>query len=119
MFRLAREYKPYTIGIIFIIILLFIQAVTELALPEYMSNIVNIGIEQNGIQNTVPVVIKREDMDRIKLFIDKETRELVEDNYKLIDKNDLNREEYEKLLKEYPIINTEDLYILNTKSKKV
>ena len=119
MLRLAREYKPYTIGIIFIIILLFIQAVTELALPEYMSNIVNIGIEQNGIQNTVPVVIKREDMDRIKLFIDKETRELVEDNYKLIDKNDLNREEYEKLLKEYPIINTEDLYILNTKSKKV
>ena len=119
MFRLAREYKPYTIGIIFIIILLFIQAGTELALPEYMSNIVNIGIEQNGIQNTVPVVIKREDMDRIKLFIDKETRELVEDNYKLIDKNDLNREEYEKLLKEYPIINTEDLYILNTKSKKV
>ena len=58
MLRLIKEVKPFVITILIIIALLFMQAMTELALPDYMSNIVNVGIQQNGIENAVPEVIR-------------------------------------------------------------
>ena len=51
MVRLIKEFKPFVVSIIIVIVLLFLQASTELALPDYMSKIVNIGIQQNGIEN--------------------------------------------------------------------
>ena len=68
MLKLFKEFKPFTMMIVLIIALLFGQAMSELALPDYMSNIVDVGIQQNGIEDAVPNVIREKEMEKIKLF---------------------------------------------------
>ena len=63
MVRLVKYLKPYTLLIVLAIALLFVQANADLALPDYMSNIVDIGIQQGGVANTVPVAIRQTEMD--------------------------------------------------------
>ena len=118
MFRLIKEVRPFLVTILIIIALLFVQAMTELALPDYMSNIVNVGIQQNGIENAVPQVIRAEKLDRIKVLLNEEQRTLINNSYRLISKGNINEEEYKKYLKEYPILETESLYILDTSSQR-
>jgi ATP-binding cassette subfamily B protein len=45
------------------ILLLFVQANADLALPDYMSKIVNVGIQQGGIENAVPTAIRQSEMN--------------------------------------------------------
>ena len=118
MLKLFKELKPFFITILIIIGLLFLQASAELALPDYMSNIVNIGIQQNGIDNTVPEVMKTSTMEKVQLFLSQEESNIVNDSYKLISKENLTDKEYEKYLKKYPAIENENLYILDTDSKE-
>lgn len=54
MMQLIRYLKPYWVSIVVIVALLFAQAMTDLALPDYMSNIVNVGLQQGGIERAVP-----------------------------------------------------------------
>ena len=54
MRKLIKHLKPFIWAIVAIFVLLFAQAMADLSLPGYMANIVNIGIQQNGIQNAVP-----------------------------------------------------------------
>ncbi|NMC79762.1 MAG: ABC transporter ATP-binding protein, partial [Chloroflexi bacterium] len=55
MLRLFRYLKPYLFLILLAVVLLFVQANADLALPDYMSHIVNVGIQQGGVENAVPV----------------------------------------------------------------
>ncbi|HBR24413.1 MAG TPA: ABC transporter ATP-binding protein, partial [Firmicutes bacterium] len=57
MIKLARYLKPFIPGLIIAIVLLFAQAVFDLNLPNYMSDIVNVGIQQNGIAESTPAAI--------------------------------------------------------------
>lgn len=118
MFRIIKEIKPFIITILIIIVLLFVQAMTELALPDYMSNIVNIGIQQNGIEDAVPQVIRAEKLDRIKVLLNEEERTLVENSYRLIRKEDIDNKGDNKLLKKYPVLEKESLYVLDAWSEK-
>jgi len=117
MSKLIKEFKPFIASILIIIAFLFLQAATELALPDYMSDIVNVGIQQNGIENLVPEVMKEDTMDKIMIFSDEDEKTLISQTYKLIGKNTLTQKEYEKLVKKYPALEQENLYILNTRSK--
>ncbi len=119
MMKLSKYLKPFIGSIIAIIVLLFVQAVSELSLPDYMSNIVNVGIQQGGIENSVPKVIRKSEMEKLSLFIGENDINQVEDNYKLISKDNLSEEDYNDYLKKYPVIEQEDLYELNTKDKEV
>ena len=65
MLRLAKYLKPYTLMIILSIILLFTQAMADLALPKYMSRIVNNGIQQGGVENAVPQALRESQMLRL------------------------------------------------------
>lgn len=67
--KIFRYLKSYVIPIIFIVLLLFVEAICDLALPEYMSNIVNVGIQQSGVSSAVPQKIKAETLDRLELFM--------------------------------------------------
>ena len=58
MNRVLKYLKPFTLSLILVITLLVVQATCDLSLPDYTSNIVNIGIQQNGIENAVPTVIR-------------------------------------------------------------
>lgn len=118
MLKLFKEFKPFTISIMIIIVLLLFQASTELALPDYMSNIVNVGIQQNGIKNVVPEVIRASEMEKIKIFLNEDEKNIVDSSYKLINKDNLAEKEYKDFAKKYPLLEKEELYILNTKSKE-
>lgn len=114
MLRVLRELKPFTILIIIIIGLLFLQAMTDLALPQYMSRIVNVGIQQNGIQDAVPEVIKLQEFEKIKRFLNEDERVLLEKSYQLIGRDNLTTVQYEGYLKKYPLIKEEQIYLLKT-----
>lgn len=118
MLKLFKEFKPFAISIGVIIALLFLQASAELALPDYMSNIVNVGIQQNGIENAVPEVMKADNMEKVKVFLNTEERDLVDNSYKLINKESLEGNEYEKYLEKYPALEKINLYALDTDSKE-
>lgn len=118
MFKILKEMKPFLITILIIVGLLFFQAATDLALPDYMSNIVNVGIQQSGIENAVPEVIRPEELEKIKIFLNEDEKNLVDSSYKLISKEDLTEEEYNSYSKKYPSLENENLYILNTSSKE-
>ena len=68
MFKILKNLKNSIISIIIIIILLLIQAMADLALPDYTSKVVNVGIQQNGIETTVPEVIRQSQMDDLLIF---------------------------------------------------
>jgi len=69
MTKLIKYLRPYVWWILAILILLFGQAMADLSLPTYMSKIVNVGIQQNGIQNAVPKAIRATEFDRLTLFM--------------------------------------------------
>ncbi len=80
MFRYVKDKWYY---IVLIIALLFLQASCDLALPDYTSKIVNVGIQQKGIEDGVPDEIRKSSMDRLFLFMDSEERAYVEESYTL------------------------------------
>lgn len=118
MLKIIKEFKPYILFIIIIIALLFLQASTELALPDYMSKIVNIGIQQNGIENAVPKAIREKEMEKIKIFLNEDENNLVNSSYRLIGSANLTEKEYKDYQKEYPILESENIYILNIETKE-
>lgn len=112
MFKLIKYLKKSTMSILVIIALLVVQALCDLALPDYTSKIVNVGIQQGGVENAVPEVIRKSEMDKVLLFMSSEDKDKVLDNYKLVEKDNLTEEDtknYSKL--------DEDIYKLNTKDE--
>jgi ATP-binding cassette subfamily B protein len=87
MLKLLKYLKPFTWLIILIFVLLFGQAMADLSLPDYMSKIVNIGIQQNGIENAAPEAIRASEMDKIFLFMNDDEKALVNKHYSLIDES--------------------------------
>lgn len=120
MIRILKELKPFSIIILVIIGLLFAQAMTDLALPDYMSNIVNVGIQQNGIEDVVPEIIRISEMEKIKMFLTEEEKQLVNNSYRIVnkDRDNLNEEEYKNFIKKYPDLVKEEILILNTDNKE-
>ena len=119
MNKLIKYLKKSTLSIIFIVALLIGQAMCELALPDYTSNIVNVGIQQGGIENAVPKIIRKSELDKILIFMDSSDKDKVLKNYDLISKKSISIEEFNKYKKEYPVLEKKDLYKLNTNNKEV
>ncbi len=109
MLKLARYLKPYLIFIIIAVALLFLQAVSELALPDYMSKIVNTGIQQGGIENSIPKAIRKSTMDKVVLFMKDTDKKDVLSHYYLVDSKS---PDYQKYLAEYPVLENEAIYVL-------
>lgn len=87
--------------VVMIIVLLFVQAYCDLSLPDYTSKIVNVGIQQKGIEDGVPDTIRKESMEHLLLFLDEKEKAKVEDAYTLKDdvykRNDVTKEERDEL----------------------
>lgn len=82
MRKLLKHFKPAIIPIIFVIFLLVVQAYCDLSLPTYMGNIVNIGIQQEGIDSVTPERLTQDEMDKIQLFMKKDDEDFVNSSYK-------------------------------------
>ncbi|MDO5569324.1 MAG: ABC transporter ATP-binding protein [bacterium] len=113
MKEIFKTLKKSTLPIIFIIVLLFFEAMCDLKLPDYTSKIVNIGIQQNGIESTLPDTISQSLMDKLTMFLTEEDRQLVLDNYSVLNKDELSEEDKINHEKNYPILATENVYTLN------
>ncbi|MGM9979160.1 MAG: ABC transporter ATP-binding protein [Clostridium sp.] len=112
MFKLIKYLKKSAMAILVIIALLVVQALCDLALPDYTSKIVNVGIQQGGVENAVPEVIRKSEMDKVLLFMSSEDKDKVLDNYELVEKDNLTKEDIENYSKL-----DENIYKLNTKDE--
>ncbi|TCS78469.1 ABC transporter ATP-binding protein [Tepidibacillus fermentans] len=109
MFKLAKHLKPFTGLIIAAIVLLFVQAMADLSLPDYMSNIVNKGIQQGGIENAVPEAIRQSQMNKLTIFMKENEKNKVLNQYTLIDHSS---SDYDQYVEKYPTLAKEPVYVL-------
>ena len=114
MLRLAKYLKPYLLLVLIAIALLFVQANADLALPDYMSNIVNYGIQQGGVANAAPMAIRQSEMNRLVAFMSADNKTAVLADYILVDKGSAD---YASDVKQYPILATEPIYVLKNVDK--
>ena len=77
MRKLLKFLKPYAGGVVAVICVLVVQAFCDLSLPTYTSDIVNVGIQQGGIDETVPETIAKEDLEKLLLFVPSKEQEIV------------------------------------------
>lgn len=115
MKRVLKYLKPYTLLVLAAILFVFIQAMSELTLPDYMSKIVNIGIQQSGIEDATPEAISSSTMEKVLLFIPQSKKDEILSMYELVTKTSSDYESYKK---KYPISSKEDIYVLKTKDKE-
>jgi ATP-binding cassette subfamily B multidrug efflux pump len=109
MLRLTKYLRPYLIAILIAIALLFVQANADLALPDYLSKIVNNGIQQGGVENAVPKAIRQSEMDKLLMFVSADNKELVLDSYLLVEPASPQSAQY---IKEYPALADGPVYVL-------
>lgn len=81
MVKLLRYLKKSAGYIVLIIALLFLQAYCDLALPGYTSDIINIGIQQGGIEDAVAEKLRNSTMEKLMLFMSEKEVETVKSHY--------------------------------------
>lgn len=96
-------------AVFLILILLIIQAICELSLPQYTSNIVDVGIMTSGIDCAVPDCIRETQLTAIKSFLFHEDLENVESNYVTINHEKLSTDDLKTYEKKYPLIVSESI----------
>ncbi|MCU0521007.1 MAG: ABC transporter ATP-binding protein/permease [Anaerolineae bacterium] len=109
MIRLTKYLKPYLSMIVLSIMLLFVQANADLALPDYLSRIVNIGIQQGGVDSAVPTAIRANQMERLSLFLTPEETVRVLAAYTRVD---VDAPDYAATVQAVPGVADEPVYIL-------
>ena len=105
MYQILTILKKYSLAIIVIVGLLFIQANCDLALPEYTSNIINVGIQQQGVDTAYYKVVRANVLNKLAIL----TNDDILAFYQYISSDSPDYEEY---LSKYPILKDESIYIL-------
>ena len=105
MLKVLKNLKESAISVLVIVILLCVQAATDLALPTYTSKIVNTGIQQGGIENSAPEYIAKSQMDNLLKFTNDDEKIL--NDYEIISEDSKH---YEKDVKDYPEIANQEVY---------
>ncbi|MCB8941138.1 MAG: ABC transporter ATP-binding protein [Ardenticatenaceae bacterium] len=108
MLRIRRYLNPYMFMFTVSVILLFIQANLDLALPDYLSRIVNTGIQQSGVESAVPEAMRQETLNHLALFLSDEDETAVRNAYTLIEPNTLASEQY---VETYPLLQEVAIYV--------
>lgn len=111
MIKILKFAKKSWYWMVLIIALLFIQAACDLSLPQYTSDIVDVGIQNGGIDENVPKAMTETTYNAIKLFLEDETK--LDEYYDYLDYADTNEEQKEEYLSEYPEWNHQNIYVLN------
>lgn len=105
-----NKLKLFVIPVIVVIALLVIQALCDLELPQYTSDIINNGIGQSGISNNVPRALTQDLYEGI-LKISGEDAGIIA-SYDLVVKDNLSNRDLEKITKEFPLLKKENIYVL-------
>lgn len=112
MLKLIKYLKTSILPILLIVLLLVVQAICDLSLPDYTAKIVDVGIQRGGIEDAVPTYIRQSEMEKLFLFIGEADQQTVEAAYTLLDRSRLSDEEYDDLYREIPILETQPVYEL-------
>lgn len=102
---IIKYLKPFIVTLLIAIVLLFVQARADLDLPNYMSNIINIGIQQNGIKEASPIAISEQGMKLMQVFMDENDKNLVNNSYEFVLKGD------NKYIEDYPYLSESNIYV--------
>ncbi len=111
MIKILKFAKKSWYWIVLIIALLFIQAVCDLSLPQYTSDIVDVGIQNGGISESIPKAMTETTYNEIKLFMEDETQ--LDHYYDYLDYAQVDEVQKEEYLEEYPEWKHENIYVLN------
>ena len=117
MLKLAKYLKKSIIPILMIFGLLVVQAMCDLALPDYTSKIVDVGIQQGGIGNATPKAATKAELDKILLFMNQSEQQTVLQEYRLLERENLSDSEYKNYVEDYPALENEPIYVLDTKDE--
>jgi len=113
MLKLKGYLKPFIVSLLIAVALLAIQAVSELNLPNYMSNIVNVGIQQGGVEDSSPQALSSDAYAFIQTFMDNDDVALMNRNYTLVASTDADKAGT-PYLDTYPASASKGLYVLNS-----
>lgn len=100
MLRLKAYLKPFIVLLLIAIALLYVQAQMDLALPDYLSKIVNVGIQQSGVEDEIPEILNEEDYEAIKRFLDEASQSVLEGFYTYESDHDFDLDQSLYVLKE-------------------
>lgn len=92
MLKILKNLKESWLAVLVIVLLLCVQAATDLKLPEFTSQIVNVGIQQGGIENAYPEVIRKSTLESMRNFTDNYNK--IANSYEKIEKTDKNIDNY-------------------------
>ena len=109
MLKALKYLKPYFLSVIAIIALIFGQVQCELALPDYMSDIVTHGIQYSGLSDPVPQALSKDTFDHMQYFMDASDQKILKDNYAQADSVTINNQSHD----------VSDAYVLEGKESKV
>lgn len=109
MLKLFPFIKRYTPSILIAILLLFAQANIDLTLPDYLSRIVNIGLQQGGVDSAVPSALRATTFEHVRLFLTLDEKSSLEDAYQRVEPS---AADYANYLKKYPASKGEPFYVL-------
>ncbi|MBE6038311.1 MAG: ABC transporter ATP-binding protein [Anaerofustis stercorihominis] len=109
MFKLFKRIDNLVVPLLICVLLLSGQVWTELELPVHTANIINVGIQQGGIEQAVPEVMTPDEYDSLTALMSSTDEDIVEINYSLIDSSDPL---YTAVKEEYPNIPS-SVYVLN------
>lgn len=85
MGKIFKNMLPYWKTLILVVLLLFVQAWCDLSLPAYTSDIIDVGIINNGVNHVLPDAVTAEEFETAKLFMTEEEIELWEGSYEAQD----------------------------------
>ena len=110
MKKLLHYAKPYVLPILICVVLLFVQAACDLNLPNLMSDIVNVGIQQGGISEQAPKAISRKGLDFFESLMTTGDKAQMESSYKTIQPGTQEAQQY---IETYPLLKTEAIVVLS------
>lgn len=111
MWKMLKFLKKYWAAVAAIIILLMVQALADLKLPEYTSNIVDTGIQQGGIESIAPSAIRESEWEKLNAVMTEEERRITGEAYEAFSLERAKEEGREELLDTYPALAGETLYL--------
>ncbi len=111
MLKLLKFMRKSNAVLMFVVFLLILQAACDLSLPTYTSDIINVGIGKNGINDTVPTVIRQSEMDRLTLFMTEEEKNIVSPHFSPLTQDNTTDQEWKDYLDKYPALSSETLLL--------
>ena len=109
MLRLKKYILPYWKSILLAIVMVVVVAAADLSLPDLLSQIINVGIQQRGIESGAPDALSTETMQSLQLLESPQDYEIILSNYELVEPGS---SQTPTLIEKIPALQNESVYVL-------